>query len=327
MINFVTTRSHRYTLRRLVADLGRSRCRQWSYETLFARKRLPGGTWIFTDHERLSGFELSLAARIAVLLEQGGAVVLNHPARVRFRHDLLVALRREGINRFSAWRCETKPKPERFPVFIRSEFDHDSASLDLIANQDDLDAAIAQMERSGVPLAGQLVIEYAGDEIDPGVWQRFATYRVADAVIGHHNVVDFKWVAKDVEDKARLHGHPRYRDFLANERRFVEENLYQDVIRRAFEVAGIDYGRADFSIVDGVPQVYEINTNPKHSSRRALERDTHPDRRLTQLHADDLLRKSILATGTPDRGPIALSDPVLRRQQGFLARLRGLARP
>jgi hypothetical protein len=327
MINFVTTKSHRYTLRRLVADLGRSRCRQWSYEILFARKRLPGGTWIFTDHERLSMFELSLAAKIATLLEQGGATVLNHPARVRCRHDLLTALKREGINGFSVWRCESMPTPERFPVFIRNEFDHDSSSADLIRSQHDLDATLAQMQRSGVPLVGKLVIEYAGAEVDPGVWQRFATYRIADAVVAHHNVIDFQWIAKDVKDSARLHSHPHYRDFVANERRFVEENLHQDVLRRAFDLAGIDYGRADFSVVDGVPQIYEINTNPKHASRRALERETHPDRLQTQLDADELLRKSILATATPDRGPIAMNDPVLRRQQGLFARIRGLARP
>ena len=327
MINFVTTRSHRYTLRRLVADLGRNRCRKWTYETIFTRRSLPGGTWIFTDHERLSRFELSLAARIAALLEQGGATVLNRPARVRFRYDLLTALKQAGINRFSAWRCETMPKPDRFPVFIRSEFDHNSASLELIDNQQDLDAAIAGMQRSGVPLVGQLVIEYAGAEVAPGVWQRFAAYRAGDAVIAHHNVVDFRWVAKDVEDKARLYSHPDYKEFIANERRFVEQNLYEDVLRRAFDIAGIDYGRADFSIVDGVPQIYEINTNPKHASRRALERETHPDRLSTQLKADDRLRQSILATDTPDRGPIAMDDPALRRQQTFAARIFGLARP
>ena len=70
MINFVTTRSHRYTLRRLVAEFGARQCRLWSYETLFTKKRLPGGTWVFTDHERLSVSELLLAARIANLLDQ-----------------------------------------------------------------------------------------------------------------------------------------------------------------------------------------------------------------------------------------------------------------
>lgn len=327
MIHFVTLRSHRYTLRRLIADLGRKKCRQWSYENLFTRKRLPGGTWIFTDHERLSGFELLLAAKIATLLEKGGAVVMNHPARVRFRYELLTILKQERINNFSAWRCECKPAPARFPVFIRSEFDHDSSRLNLIWNQSDLDAAIFELESSGEPLKGKLVIEYAGAEIAPGVWQRFATYRVADCITAHHNVVDFQWVAKDVQDKARLYAHPQFQDFLANEREFVENNRYNDVLGRAFDLAGIDYGRADFAIVDGVPQIYEINTNPNHVSRRALERDTHPARLRTQLQAEDRFRKSILATASADCGPVAMSDPMLVRQQGFRARLFGLRRP
>ncbi len=327
MINFVTLRSHRYTLRRLVADLGHNKCRQWSYEHLFTRKRLPGGTWIFTDHERLSGFELLLAARIATLLEKGGAVVMNHPARVRIRHELLTILKREGINSFSAWRCEYRPSPDRFPVFIRNEFDHDSSRLDLIWNQNDLDAAIVELENSGEPLRGRLVIEYAGAEIAPGVWQRFATYRVADSIIAHHYAVDFQWVAKDVQDKARLHAHPRFEEFLANERDFVENNRHRDVLARAFELAGIDYGRADFAIVDGVPQIYEINTNPHHASRRALERDTHPGRLAVQLSAEDRLREAILATASQDRGPVVMSDPMLMRQQTFRARLYGLRRP
>ena len=29
-----------------------------------------------------------------------------------------------------------------------------------------------------------------------------------------------------------------------------------------FQIAGIDYGRIDYSMLDGEPQVWEINTNP-----------------------------------------------------------------
>ena len=30
-----------------------------------------------------------------------------------------------------------------------------------------------------------------------------------------------------------------------------------------FDLAGVDYGRADFGLVGGRPQIYEINTNPE----------------------------------------------------------------
>ena len=107
----------------------------------------------------------------------------------------------------------------------------------------------------------------------------------------------------------------------------MKKTSTRDVLLRAFEVAGIDYGRADFSIVDGVPQIYEINTNPKHGSRAVLVNETHPDRLRTQLQADDVLRQSILSVATPDHGPIAITDPHLRRQQGWWGRLRRAGAP
>lgn len=324
MINFVTTRSHAYTVRHLVGQLGNAR--RWSYERLFRQKELRAGTWIFTDHERLSGFEIALAAKVANKLEQGGSRVLNHPAHVRGRYDLLRALNAAGINRFSAWRCESEPKPRSFPVFIRNEFDHLSSDLDLIPDQQALDARLARMRREGFPLAGKLVIEYAGQEIAPGVWQRFATYRAGPRMIAHHNVVDFQWVAKDVKDTKRLLSHPMLPAFVENERRFVTENLYEDVLRQAFDLAGIDYGRADFSLVDGRPQIFEINTNPAHGSHRVIYRETFPARVATQRLAEERLYEALRAVDMPNGPSIPLDDPALRRQQKLRRIFLGLKR-
>lgn len=324
MINFVTTRSHAYTLRHLVRQLGNAR--RWSYERLFRQKQLRAGTWIFTDHERLSGFEIELAAKVANRLEQGGAKVLNHPAHVRGRYELLKALHAAGINRFSAWRCECHPKPNSFPVFIRNEFDHLSSDLELIADQQALDARLARMRQDGIPLAGKLVIEYAGQEVAPGVWQRFATYRVGNQLIAHHNAVDFGWVAKDVKDKDRLLSHPMLPTFVENERRFVTGNLYEDVLRQAFDLAGIDYGRADFSLVDGRPQIFEINTNPAHGSHRVIYRETFPQRVATQRLAEERLYDVLRAADLPNGRSIVLDDPALQRQQKFRRLFLGLKR-
>lgn len=324
MINFVTTRSHAYTVRHLVRQLGDAR--RWSYERLFRQKELRAGTWVFTDHERLSAFEIALAAKVANKLEQGGSRVLNHPARVRGRHDLLKALHEAGINQFSVWRCESQPRPNSFPVFIRNEFDHLSSDFDLIADQQALDATIARMKENGIPLAGKLVIEYAGQEVSPGVWQRFATYRVGARLIAHHYTVDFRWAAKDVEDKKRLLAHPMFDTFVENERRFVADNLYEDVLRQAFDLAGIDYGRADFSLVDGRPQIFEINTNPAHGSHRTIYRETFPVRVETQRLSEDRLYAALRAIDMPIGAGIALDDPALRTQQVFRRLFLGLKR-
>lgn len=324
MINFVTTRSHAYTVRHLIRQLGDAR--HWSYERLFRQKQLRSGTWIFTDHERLSNFEIALAAKVANRLERGGARVLNHPARVRGRHDLLKALNSAGINRFSAWRCEDQPRPNSFPVFIRNEFDHLSADLELIPDQPGLDAAISRMRGNGTPLAGKLVIEYAGQEVSPGIWQRFATYRAGDRLIAHHNVVDFRWAAKDAREPAQLLAHPMFATFIENERRFVEGGMYEDVLRRAFDLAGIDYGRADFSLVDGRPQIFEINTNPAHGSHREIYRDTFPERIETQKLAEDRLYNALRGVNTPAGDRIALDDPDLVPQQALRRLFKGIKR-
>jgi nitrogen regulatory protein PII-like uncharacterized protein len=324
LINIVTTRSHAYTVRHLVHQLGNAR--SWSYERLFRQKELRSGTWIFTDHERLSNFEIALAAKLANKLEQGGAQVLNHPARVHSRYELLTALRKAGINDFSVWRCESQPRPNSFPVFIRNEFDHLSGDLELIPDQEALDAALNQMKQNGIPLTGKLVIEYAGQEVSPGVWQRFATYRVGYRMIAHHNVVDFKWVAKDVEDEQRVLAHPMFETFVENERRFVADNLYDEVLRQAFDLAGIDYGRADFSLVNGRPQIFEINTNPYHASHRTLYRETYPARIETQRLGENRLYGALRAINISGRDRIVLDDPALQRQQMFKRLFTGLKR-
>ncbi len=316
MIHFVTTRDHGTTFRHLVARLGPEVCRLWAYETLFPERRLPGGTWIFTDHERLSAHELALAARVAFHLEQGGARVLNHPVRVARRFDLLARLKQVGINDFAAWRAETFPRPERFPVFLRNEYDHKTRpATPLIRSQQELDAALARLQREGFSLVGKLVVEYAGAEVSPGVWQRLQSYRVGGVIIAHTNVVDFDWVVKDATDRRRLEAHPDFDRFLAGEEAFIRQNLHADLLARAFDLAGIEYGRADFALVDGRPQIYEINTNPTHADHVALFRNIHPRRAAIQKFSEDAVEAALRGLDSPDAGPIRIRDGMLKPQR------------
>ncbi len=43
---------------------------------------------------------------------------------------------------------------------------------------------------------------------------------------------------------------------------YVRSNPHAEELREIFELARIDYGRIDYSVVDGCIQVWEINTNP-----------------------------------------------------------------
>lgn len=326
MIHFVTTRSHASTVSVLVKLHGRRRCRCWCYEHVFHQRSLPSGTWIFTDHERLSSFELALAGQVATSLEAGGARVLNHPARVYSRLEILRRLRAAGLNQFSAWPADAAPRPDAFPVFIRNAFDHSRRQIELLPDLAALDAALRRLKAKGTPLTGKLVIEYAGEPCNPGLWQRLASWRVAEAVIAHHRAIDTSWLVKDGLPANAFSAHPARSDFVAVERDFVTGNRHVDIVRAAFDIAGIEYGRADFALVGGRPQIYEINTNPNHTPHGVLARDTHPDRIDIQMASENRLQEAILAIDTPAAGPIRLRGSLLTKQQRWSSRLAGTLR-
>lgn len=260
MIRFVTTRGYEVTLRALTHWPSENGCRfaTINYNTLFASRRLPAGTYIFTDHERLSDRELALASEAYRALQSAAprVRVLNDPARVKTRFALLRALHTAGLNAFDAYPADGLPKPRRFPVFVRSEWDHAKPSTELISSQEELERELAALEQRGVPLRGQLVIEYCAEPVAPGIFQRFGTFRVGDDVLLDHAATEDNWNVK--YGKVGLVGD----DVYATHDGWVRANAFHEPLRTAFEMSGIEYGRADFGLVGGTPQVYEINTNP-----------------------------------------------------------------
>lgn len=317
MINFVTAAGHGSTLRHLMPSLGVP-ARRWSYERLVRRSRLPRGTWIFTDHERLSPFEISVAAELAECLRRAGCRILNHPARVLTRFALLDALHAAGINDHRAFRADENPAPTRFPVFIRREFDHRGNDRVLLRDRSELDAALSGLRAAGVPLVGNLVVEYSGEEASPGIWYRGSAYRAGDDIIAHHMALDDKWLVKDGFDAGRLRSFDHREAFLARERAFVGDNEHAQLLRRVFDIAGLEYGRADFGFVDNRLQIYEINTNPNHASEEAVFGNIHPDREESQRSSERRLREAIANLDTAPDGSVTLTGPLLERQQQIL---------
>src|SRR5712671_2651472 len=109
MIHFLVTRSHEYTLKSLMGGQlgdGGPRCKAWNYDRFLRRKRIPAGTYIFSDLERMTPAELRLAAeayRIIAAAPRCRAV--NDPARAMGRYELLRNLAQRGINDFDAYRA------------------------------------------------------------------------------------------------------------------------------------------------------------------------------------------------------------------------------
>lgn len=255
MIYLLTTPAHTYT-HECLAKLDDLKVEIRDYESVHGERIFPRCTYIFTDMDRLNGKALAGTAELYRRLKAGGARVFNDPARVLGRYGLLRKLHAEGINEFNAYRADSCEMPERWPVFLRTDGGHERPVSGLINDPDHLKRAIERSVSEGSPITTLLIVEYAAQEVEPGLFRKLSVFRVGDRMIGHTCVHDKKWIVK--YGKGGIATPELYED----EYRLVKDNPYAELLRDVFGLAGIDYGRADFGLVDGKPQIYEINTNP-----------------------------------------------------------------
>ncbi|MBB5751226.1 hypothetical protein [Prosthecomicrobium pneumaticum] len=310
MIVLITTRGHGYTLGSInkgTFGVPTPPFRRTTYDRMFRRFRAPRATYVFADLERLSPFELSLAADLYRALTAAGFRCLNDPARAMSRVELLVALEAAGINPFGAYRADTAPRPKRFPVFLRSEQDHVQAADTLYPDQDTLDAALVRLRAAGTPLRGLLVVEQAAEPYAEGRWAKWGTWRVGDHMSVDHIAVDDTWLVK-YGDHAKVTGA-----IAEDEHDAVLSNRFAEPVRRAFDIGGIAFGRADHGSFGGRPVVYEINTNAylgRYSNHKnPLRAEAHRVARTRFAEALEAIDSegggSVALPATPLRRPLA----------------------
>lgn len=267
MFRFLTSTGHTYTVAALVQPFPEPdipRCEVTTYDALLRSTHTIRAVHVFTDLERLSDRELATAARLYRALRDAGIPCLNNPAKVMSRYQLLCNLFEAGINPFAVYRADGRPKPSQFPVFVRSESDHDGPLSALIKDQDELDAHLARLIDDGRPLRGLLVVEYAAEPTPAGVWRKTGTYRIGKNHSIHSQLLSDNWVIKNYVRSVATD------DLQLEEQATVIANDVPEAVRRAFDIAGIEWGRADHSIYRGRDVIFEINTNPS-----ALASDRH----------------------------------------------------
>lgn len=307
MICFVCTGAHSYTFDQLHQFAYVPAIRVWTYDRLFRSTRLPRATWIFTDFDRLNFWEQELAARFYRILVAQQLTVLNDPATAAQRLTLLRRLYRAGFNRFNVWSVDAEEWPERYPVFLRMQSAHRGALTDLISDRPSLERAIGAALEKGRPRRELMIVEYCAELLPEGLFRKLAGFRVGPHMVAGLCVHQSHWIAKDGE--LGIAGQRLYDD----EYRIVADNRHSDEIRRAFEIGGIEFGRADFGMVAGRPQVYEINTNPTFSVVRE-----HPFQ--VRISAGRLFEERIAAAlaaiDTPASGElIKVKGKVLKEQR------------
>jgi len=317
MIVFLATPEHGYPHLDVVAHSTLAKVELLPYPAAFSLSELPRATYVFTDLDRLSLPELRVAGELYRALQAGGAHTLNDPAHVPSRFGLLRMLYEAGINKFDAYRVEERVQPERWPVFLRCEGDHRAPLSGLLNDWTEACAAIARALDQGHPLPGLLLVEYAGEPVRPGIYRRLSGFQVGASRFAEYCVHDDNWLVK----YGKLGLAPT--DLYAEELRFAQTHPHADALAAAFALARIDYGRADYGIVAGKVQIYEINTNPvvKFASE-------HPSPMRVETYG--IVKRNYLEAlrlvDTPEGGaPVPLTARCFERYRQRASRGRGLA--
>jgi hypothetical protein len=256
MICFVLVNGPRHTLRDVQKDRNAPSIRILTYDQVIGRRKLPRATYVFTDIDRLSHSDRELAGRLYLQLRDAGVRVLNNPARVKLRYSLLRALHQAGLNDFNVHAADEIPDTVRFPVFVRRMRGHGAPGTELLQTRGEVEAAVARLVDEGVPREHLVIIEYTGEPIRPGVYRKLGCYRMGSAYPPHVGAHDDQWMVKT--GRVGVADEALYQD----DQRIVRDNPHATFIEKAFTLAEIEYGRADYGLYRGRPQIFEINTNP-----------------------------------------------------------------
>jgi hypothetical protein len=267
VIHYLTARGNAYTVQKPfevwqpdALDL----CQFVAYEDLPRVRFATPGVYVFSDLERLTPVKLRLAAAFSKrLLAAGpGFKVLNDPSRVLSRFALLERLHETGQNAFCIARYRPGLTMPRYPVFLRWENSHQGSATDLLDGPDQLHKAAEPLYRSRNGRKGHLlVVEHCDTRDNDGIYRKYGVMKIGDELIPRHIYFSRNWMQKKSDIVTEVE--------IAEERAFIEDFPHREELAKIYQLAGIEYGRIDYGILNGRLQVWEINTNPNLAA--------HPD--------------------------------------------------
>jgi hypothetical protein len=285
--------AHSYTMAIFLDDYPNTvadKVRIVPYEALSSIGRFAPGAFIFTDFDRLDPGRLSLAQRLYDAVgEQNPALPrLNDPRRALQRFELLRALYAAGLNGFNVYRIPERHEIRHFPVFIRWGSDHRKPLTRLIAHANLLEYTLLHLSPEIRNDPDLMIVEFGNRPSPDRRFRKYSAYRVGDHIYGQHCFTSRNWFIK-------FSGLEWGDEEIQANSEYVAENPHAERLREYFDVGGIQYGRADYCIVDGRIQMFEINTNPMIIAERGRE-DLVP---YAALH-DTAMRTLLAAHPGPD---------------------------
>ena len=259
MIYFFVTKAHDYTIKSYIkhweTDL-KKEIKLIHYEGLANLRKLDTGTFIFSDIERLTASQASIVNGICqqIRMFSKDSKILNQPRSVLKRFPMLKKLHERGINRYNVFPVPEIPDNLKYPVFLRRSNDHHGPRTSLIKDRDSLKRIILQAAISGINLSEIAQIEFCETICPDRYYRRYTAFRISDRIIPGQILFSRDWQTKP--------GEPDNSDHLQEVKAYQKNNPHEERLREIFDLAGIQYGRIDYSLLDGNPQVWQITTNP-----------------------------------------------------------------
>ncbi|MER9410708.1 hypothetical protein [Mesorhizobium sp. M0589] len=259
-VYYLCTRQHAYTIGVFLGyyphGLG-DVLRIIPYEETGSLGSVAPGTFIFTDFERLTPVQMQAATDLfdSVAAQDPGLLLLNNPAKALGRFDLLKRLKGVSLNGFDVHRLDQRQAISRFPVFVRWESRHDPPLTGLLDSAQALEVAIAALPEPIRHDPDLMIVEYGAAPSADGRFRKYSAYKVGSTIYPQHCFINENWYIKF--PSTRFTEADR-----AESRAYVADNPHAAEIEGVFALAGIDYGRIDYGMIDGRIQTFEINNNP-----------------------------------------------------------------
>jgi hypothetical protein len=327
VITFWVDRPGAFTIRNYLEVRGkplRERFEVQPYDWDAERLSVAGGAQIFAALDQLSEPEreavVKLRDQLAARLP--GQPLLNDPRRCLLRPAMLALLAEQGVNAFRAFPAAEPGRANRFPVYVRGAYDHGGNLTDLLHSPAELRRALLALRLRGHRVGELLVVEFCDTRDRHGVFRKYAAYRVGDAVVPAHVMAGRHWMVKSESST-------RTAELAREDLGFVENNPHEGWLRRVFGLAGVEFGRIDYGVLGGQPQVWEINLNPTMGRRpgappRAMPPEVAEAWNRSRELAHARLREAFAALDRlPGAPAVALTvEPVLRARIARAARER-----
>ena len=270
MIYYFVAAQESYAMKSFLSSWGKGLTDQIkivTYEAFFAgQQQVPesGASYIFSTFgllQRMGSEKYSTICDLHARLVNacGPAKVLNDPRKALSRYEFLRTLFEKGINRFNVYRLHEVPF--RFPVFVRREAGTEYNEPQLLHKKSDYDMTVQWATWMWKSLDGLVAIEFC-DTADPsGLFRKYGAFVVGGRIVPRHVFFSRSWLVKlaDLTEPS----------MIEEELAYLDHNPHAELLLECARIAQILYGRIDYGLLDGHPQIWEININPMLASQIA----------------------------------------------------------